>query len=195
VEYYRTQANALPPRLLREVVGQVLTSPYLGVNNLNRDFVATKGFSIVFRRSSLAQVERKFPYLRAYLAQALDTTCNAFYLNPLVLTQGSRVDPHIDRSLRSYCKIIQPPQSVSVLYAQVPGDLVGGELVLSHRKRLAGRIQPVENLLVHFQGDLTHGVSAVLSPGQRISIVCEQYQLLPEELEEIPALTLESRNL
>jgi len=195
VEYYRTQAHALTPRLLREVVGQVLTSPYLGVNNLNRDFVATKGFSIVFRRSSLAQVERKFPYLRAYLAQALDTTCNAFYLNPLVLTQGSRVDPHIDRSLRSYCKIIQPPQSVSVLYAQVPTDLVGGELVLSHRKRLVGRIQPVENLLVHFQGDLTHGVSAVLSPGQRISIVCEQYQLLPEELEEIPALTLESRNL
>lgn len=195
MEYYRTQAQAFCPRVLREVVGQVLASPYLGINNLNRDFVATKGFSIVFRRTSLPHVERKFPYLRAYLAQALDATCNAFYLNPLVLTKGSRVDPHVDRSLRSYCKTIQPPQSVSVLYAQVPGDLVGGELVLSHRKRLVGRIQPVQNLLVHFQGDLTHGVSAVLSPSQRVSIVCEQYQLLTNELEEIPDLTLESRNL
>ncbi|WP_218082390.1 2OG-Fe(II) oxygenase family protein [Anthocerotibacter panamensis] len=195
MEYYRLKAQAFPTPYLGALAGQVLASPYLAVNNLNRDFVGTRGFSIVFRRSGLEGVGRRFPYLKPYLTQALDPACNAFYLNALLLTAGSRVDPHIDRSLRSYCKTIYPPFQVSVLYVRVPEAMAGGELILSLRKRRVGVIRPAVNLLLTFQGDLTHAVNAMTSPGKRLSLVCEQYALEEEELHQIPELTLESRNL
>lgn len=172
-----------------------MASPYLALNNLNRDFVATKGFSVVFRRSHLATVAEQFPVFKRYLDTALQPDCNAFYLNPLLLKAGSRVDPHIDRSLRSYCKTIQPPDWVSVLYVSVPDDLEGGELVLRSRQRTVGQIKPQANTLVLFQGDLTHSVTAVVKGGERLSLVCEQYSLDEKELEEIPAFKLESRAL
>jgi len=167
---------------------------YLAVNNLNRDFVGTKGFSVVFQRSSLEKIAQSFPFFKPYLDQALQTGCNAFYLNPLVLGAGSRVDPHIDRSLRSYCKTINPPEVVSVLYVQVPTNMEGGELVLRNRKQQVGQIKPEVNKLVYFQGDLTHSVNAVKTPGTRLSLVCEQYNLSESELVDIPDFAIESRN-
>lgn len=172
-----------------------MACPYFSVNNLNRDFVGTKGFSIVFRRSHLAEVERQFPYLKLYLQQALQPDCNAFYLNPLLLQQGSRVDPHIDRSLRSYCETIEPPAVVSVLYVQVPPDLKGGELILRSHKRQVGQIRPQPNTLLLFQGDLMHSVNPVTSAGMRLSLVCEQYNLESDQLQDIPEFILESRAL
>jgi predicted 2-oxoglutarate/Fe(II)-dependent dioxygenase YbiX len=124
---------------------------------------------------------------------ALRPNCNAFYLNPLLLKEGSRVDPHIDRSLRSYCKTIEPPMYVSVLYVRVPENMEGGELVLKAYKRQLGQIKPQMNTLVYFQGDLTHSVNAVKTPGNRLSLVCEQYSLSDDELLEIPEFTIESR--
>ncbi len=168
---------------------------YLAVNNLNRDFVGTKGFSVVFRRSHLEKVSQRFPFFKPYLEQALQPDCNAFYLNPLVLGAGSRVDPHIDRSLRSYCKTINPPQVVSVLYIQVPADMQGGELVLRNRKQQVGQIKPEVNKLIYFQGDLTHSVNAVKTPSTRLSLVCEQYSLEESELLDIPDFTIESRKV
>jgi len=170
-----------------------LACPYFAINNLNRDFVGTKGFSVVFQRSGLAKVEQGFPYFKPYLNIALQPQCNAFYLNPLMLKTGSRVDPHIDRSLRSYCKTIEPPSLVSVLYVQVPPALQGGELILRHGKRQVGQIKPQFNTLLYFQGDLTHLVNPVTSPGTRLSLVCEQYSLSETELQDIPEFTLESR--
>ncbi len=147
----------------------------------------------MFQRSGLGEVEQRFPFFKTYLSVALQSTCNAFYLNPLLLTTGSRVDPHIDRSLRSYCKTIEPPALVSVLYVQVPPVLEGGELVLRHNKRQVGQIRPQLNTLLYFQGDLTHSVNEVTTPGTRLSLVCEQYSLSETELQEIPEFTLESR--
>ncbi|MBD1934441.1 MULTISPECIES: 2OG-Fe(II) oxygenase [Cyanophyceae] len=193
MSYYCLQKNIFAPEYLSKLQGQILASPYFAVNNLNRDFVETKGFSIVFQRSGVAEVERLFPFFKPYLSVALHSTCNAFYLNPLMLKEGSRVDPHIDRSLRSYCKTIEPPDRVSVLYIQVPPDLVGGELVLRSSKRNVGQIRPQVNTLVDFQGDLTHSVNQVTSPGFRLSLVCEQYSLSEKELEDIPEFTIESR--
>ncbi|MGL5033898.1 MAG: 2OG-Fe(II) oxygenase, partial [Microcystaceae cyanobacterium] len=118
---------------------------------------------------------------------------NAFYLNPLLLKIGSQVDPHIDRSLRSYCKTIEPPLQVSVLYVEVPEDLIGGELILRSRKRQVGKIKPQINNLVYFQGDLTHSVNPVTRGGMRLSLVCEQYHLEEAQLGEIPEFKLESR--
>lgn len=167
--------------------------PYFAVNNLNRDFVDTKGFSVVFRRSHLTAVEQHFPYFKLYLDRALQPECNAFYLNPLLLKTGSRVDPHIDRSLRSYCKTIEPPAVVSVLYVEVPADLAGGELVLRSHKRQVGQIRPKGNTLVFFQGDLTHSVNPVTSSSIRLSLVCEQYSIDEAQLRDIPEFKLESR--
>ncbi len=178
---------------LNNLWGEIQACSYFAINNLNRDFVATKGFSLVFRRSHISTVEQKFPYFKPYLDLALQPSCNAFYLNPLQLQQGSRVDPHIDRSLRSYCKTIEPPMCVSVLYVRLPEDMVGGELVLKSHKRQLGQIKPQVNTLVYFQGDLTHSVNAVQTPGSRLSLVCEQYSLSQFELAEIPDFTIESR--
>lgn len=191
--YYQQQPNAFAAADLSALRGAILACPYFAVNNLNRDFVGTKGFSVVFRRSHLSEVERQFPFFKRYLEKALQPACNAFYLNPLLLKQGSRVDPHIDRSLRSYCKTIEPPMMVSVLYVQVPPHLQGGELVLRNQKRQVGCIKPQAGTLLHFQGDLTHSVNAVIGADTRLSLVCEQYSLDESELWDIPEFTIESR--
>ena len=194
MSYYRTSHNVFDPKYLSKLQKQILACSYFSVNNLNRDFVGTKGFSLVFQRSGISEVERHFPFFKPYLSVALQPTCNAFYLNPLLLQTGSRVDKHIDRSLRSYCKTIQPPDTVSVLYVQVPDILEGGDLVLHCHKRQVGCIRPQFNTLLFFQGDLTHSVKEVKSPvSTRLSLVCEQYNLLETELEEIPEFAIESR--
>jgi hypothetical protein len=193
VNHYQKQPNAFPSDYLNNLWGEIHACPYFAVNNLNRDFVGTKGFSVVFRRSHIFTVEQKFPYFKPYLDLALQPNCNAFYLNPLLLKEGSRVDPHIDRSLRSYCKTVEPPTFVSVLYVRVPENMEGGELVLKSHKRQLGQIKPQMNTLLYFQGDLTHSVNAVKTPGSRLSLVCEQYTLGDTELVEIPEFTIESR--
>ncbi len=146
-------------------------------------------------------MEQEFPYFKLYLDRALQPDCNAFYLNPLLLKTGSRVDPHIDRSLRSYCKTIAPPAVVSVLYVEVPTDLEGGELILQRSgpgykvatKGQVGKIRPQPNTLLIFQGDLTHSINPMTGTGHRLSLVCEQYSLEERELEEIPEFVVESR--
>lgn len=193
LSYYQQYPQAFSQIYLSELQGQILACPYFGVNNLNRDFIGTKGFSIVFRRSHLAAVKQRFPYLKLYLDRVVQQECNTFYLNPLLLGLGSQVNPHVDRSLRSYCKTIAPPVVVSVLYVGVPPDLEGGELVLRSHKRQVGQIRPQPNTLIFFQGDLLHSVNPVTSPGMRLSLVCEQYSLDDDQLREIPELQLESR--
>ena len=193
LKYYSKHSNAFSVTYLNDLRGAILASPYFAINNLNRDFIGTKGFSLVFQRSQLAQVQQKFPFFKPYLDQALQPACNAFYLNPLLLKEGSRVDPHIDRSLRSYCKTVEPPATVSVLYVQVPLNLEGGELVLRCNKKQVRQIKPEANTLLYFQGDLTHSVNAVKSLGTRLSLVCEQYSLSEIELADIPGFTVESR--
>ncbi|NJO39985.1 MAG: 2OG-Fe(II) oxygenase [Cyanobacteria bacterium CRU_2_1] len=193
MNYYWQQFNAFSIAYLNDLQGEILACPYFAVNNLNRDFVGTKGFSVVFQRSHLAEVERQFPFFKLYLERALQASCNAFYLNPLLLKEGSRVDPHIDRSLRSYCKAIEPPAIVSVLYVRVPSELQGGELVLRNHKQQVGQIKPQVNVLLYFQGDLTHAINPVKTSGIRLSLVCEQYSLDDAELRDIPEFTIESR--
>ncbi|HHP7245701.1 MAG TPA: 2OG-Fe(II) oxygenase [Elainellaceae cyanobacterium] len=193
MSYVRQNPDAFPDSYLKDLQGEIQACPYFATNNLNRDFIATKGFSVVFQRSGLSTVERQFPFFKSYLDHALQPSCNAFYLNPLWLNQASRVDPHIDRSLRSYCKTIAPPLVVSVLYIQVPTNLSGGVLVLSNGKKHVKQIKPCVNTLLFFQGDLTHSVTTVQTPGTRLSLVCEQYALSTPELWDIPEFKIESR--
>ena len=190
---FTVERDAFDAAYLRSLARQVRASAWFTVNTLNRDFVGTRGFSVVFRQTSLGRVGREFPGFQRYVDRALGADCNAFYLNPLLLVAGSRVDPHIDRSLRSYCAEIDPPVRVTVLYVEVPPALRGGDLVLARGRRHLGRVTPSERALVTFDGDLTHSVEPVESDGSRMSLVCEQYRLTDDELEKIPEFTVESR--
>ena len=136
---------------LFELQKQIRSSRYFAVNNLNRDFVGTRGFSVVFRRSAQGRVIEQFPWLERYMKLALRDDCNAFYLNPLQLTEGSHVAPHIDRSLHAYVADVLPPLEVSVLYIEVPKGLRGGGLVLRRGKKFLGRVFHVRNLLLRPQ--------------------------------------------
>jgi hypothetical protein len=190
---HREHPEAFPPAYLRALRRGILSSPCFTTNTLNRDFVGTKGFSVVFRADGRTRVDREFPYFAPYLARALRADCNAFYLNPLLLGRGSRVDPHVDRSLRAYLKEVPTPLTVSVLYVDCPPEMTGGALVLARGKRHLARIRPSANTLVFFEGDLVHSIEPVESAGERLSLVCEQYSLAPDELERIPSFALETR--
>ncbi|MEY2716646.1 MAG: hypothetical protein RIT24_2989 [Planctomycetota bacterium] len=148
---------------------------------------------MVFKREGLARATAEFPGFDPFLRKVLREDCNAFYLNPLQLEKGSRVDPHIDRSLRGYCKDVEMPLQVTVLYVEVPEPMVGGTLVLARGKKTLARVQPRRGLLVEFDGDLTHSVERVETPGRRLSLVCEQYSLLEEQLDMVPEYAVESR--
>ncbi len=193
MKYYQVQSNTFSSSYLKDLGGEIQASPYFTTNNLNRDFIQTKGFSVVFQRQGIKTVQEKFPFFKPYLDLVLQSNCNAFYLNPLLLQEGSRVDPHIDRSLRSYCKTIEPPSLVTVLYVRVPENMEGGELVLKSNNRQIGKIKPQTNLLVYFQGNLTHSINSVKTPGNRLSLVCEQYDLTDREIEDVPMHSVESR--
>ena len=195
MKYYQVQSNTFSSSYLKDLGGEIQASPYFTTNNLNRDFIQTKGFSVVFQRQGIKTVQEKFPFFKPYLDLALQSSCNAFYLNPLLLQEGSRVDPHIDRSLRSYCKTIEPPSLVAVLYVRVPENMEGGELILKSNNRQIGKIKPQTNLLVYFQGNLTHSINSVKTPGNRLSLVCEQYDLTDREIEDVPIHSVESRSI
>lgn len=190
---HTAQSAAFPESYLATLRSQIRKHPLFTVNNLNRDFVGTRGFSVVFTRAGQERVVATFPWLAPYLERVVDPGCNAFYLNPLQLEGGSRVDPHVDRSLRAYCNDITTPFCVSVLYVDVPTAMRGGRLVLQRGKKLLTRVQPEANLLVTFDGDLLHSVERLESQGLRLSLVCEQYALDERELAAVPTYNVESR--
>ncbi|MBM3977546.1 MAG: 2OG-Fe(II) oxygenase [Planctomycetes bacterium] len=188
--------EAFDAAALKRLRAAIVGSTHLKRDPLNRDFVGARGFAVVFRASERARVAREFPAFAAYLERALDPGCNAFYLNPLLIAGGGRVDPHVDRSLRAYWKEVPVPLRVSVLYVEVPPGMAGGELVLRRGKRELARHRPAAGELVVFDGDLDHAITRVElaagSKAERISLVCEQYALEPDELERVPAFALES---
>ena len=190
---FTATAAALAAPALERLRQQIRCSRYFAVNNLNRDFVGTRGFSVVFTAQARARVAAEFPAFAPFLDCALREDCNAYYLNALQLQAGSRVDPHVDRSLRAYCVDIATPVMVSVLYVDVPAGMRGGRLVLARGRRVLARVQPAANLLVAFGGDLTHSVERLDSDGLRLSLVCEQYALDDRELVAVPEYAIETR--
>lgn len=199
----RVVRNAFSQAQMDALRPAILGSPYLAENNLNYRFSGTRGFSVVFRIEGVDRVRDTFPAFAPYLDHVLDARCNAFFLNPLVLGEapdegatGARVAPHVDRSLRSYTLPMEPPNPrfVTVLYVEVPEGMQGGVLRLYHRLLPVGRVIPREGDLVWFQGGLRHEVTAVrVGAGQqRVSLVCEHYQLPAALLERIPVFTVRS---
>ncbi|MFZ5479048.1 MAG: 2OG-Fe(II) oxygenase [Myxococcota bacterium] len=167
-------------------MGALLTDPHLGKSPLGAEFVNTRGFSIVFRRSALEEVKAHFPYLAEFLTGSMFPASNAFYVNPLVLEGTSRVDTHVDCRLVASQNVRIIPNLVSVLYVEVDPSMLGGDLVLQVEPGRTFAIRPSTNDLLHFLGTLVHSVTPVESPSRRISVVCEQYNLPEEVLEGFP---------
>ena len=189
---YVERPSAVPEAALESLRADILASPHLGASRLSDRFARTLGFSVVFTRAGLPRMLDTFPSFAPFLHTALTETANAFYLNPLVLTAGARVGPHIDTSLSSRCGVRVTPERVSVLYVQVPRDLRGGQLVLRTRRHRVGQVEPDAGMLVDFDGQLVHSVRSVRSASARISVVCEQYALDDALLERIPTFTIDS---
>ena len=184
--FYAKKSQVFPVEYLRYLKAAILNSPYLGSSQLSDNFTGTRGFSLIFKRSGIAKVIEEFPYLQPYIEIALKQSCNAFYLNPLVLELGNEVQPHVDCSISSYDMVMTIPNLVSVLYVQVPEDIKGGELVLQNKERVLKVIPPEFNTLLYFLGNLTHSVKPFYSSQYRISLICEQYNLKPNKLKSIP---------
>ena len=185
---YRWEREFLSCSELRELEEKVLASEYLGKSPLGKEFVNTKGFSIVFRREALPKVYDEFRYFAPFLSKAVFPKSNAFYLNPLVLEECSRVDAHVDCRLLAAQNVRVFPTIVSILYVRVQDNMCGGELVLNYGQDDAISLNPRTNDLVHFQGNLVHAVSEIVDRGKRISLVCEQYNLHDEVLSGFPLL-------
>jgi hypothetical protein len=191
-ECYTQRHNVFPLEYLNDLRSQLLSCPYLAANQLSRSFLRTKGFSVIFKRSGISEVERHFPFFEPYLKAALMQACNTFYLNPLVLEGGTLVEPHVDCSISSYTRMFTTPILVSVLYIQVPHALQGGELLLQASEHQVVQIQPQTNTLLYFRGNLKHSVNEVKSSQPRISLICEQYNLSETRLQQIPEFEIKS---
>jgi 2OG-Fe(II) oxygenase superfamily len=187
---YAKRPHAFPLEYLEVLQKGILASSYLAESQLSNEFVQTQGFSIVFKRDGMDQVYRQFPFFQPYIETALKPACNAFYLNPLILSGDSCVKPHVDCSLSSYGKVWTVPCLVSVLYVSVPSDLQGGQLILKDKQ--TWEIEPEQNLLLHFLGTVIHSVNPVQTVNKRISLVCEQYNLPQERLDQIPSFDIQS---
>lgn len=191
--YYIKLHNAFTSDYLEQLKSQILTCSYIADNQLSESFTGTRGFSVVFKASSVTEVNFQLPFFKTYLETTLKKACNAFYLNPLILEKGACVKPHIDSSLSFYAKEILIPKIVSVLYVQVPNDLQGGELSLQENDCPIFQIQPQVNTLLHFRGNLNHSVNEVQSSQTRISLICEQYNLNETQLQYIPGFEIETK--
>jgi Rps23 Pro-64 3,4-dihydroxylase Tpa1-like proline 4-hydroxylase len=189
---YAKKHDLFPIDYLQELRSQILSSTYLASNHLSENFANTKGFSLVFKRSGIDRVKQRFPYLITYLDRVLKPSCNAFYLNPLIIEAGTQIDAHIDCSISSYGMEYAFPNLVSIFYLQVSPDLEGGDLILHTNENRKKIIKPQTNTLIHFLGNLTHSVNRVKSSQPRISLICEQYNLSETRLDRIPELEIES---
>ncbi|NEO92957.1 MAG: 2OG-Fe(II) oxygenase [Moorea sp. SIO3G5] len=194
-QYSSLREKAFNPDYLQDLQKAILYSPYLGANQLSESFRNTKGFSVVFKAAGIEQVKQHFPFLQPYLQATLKPTCNAFYLNHLILQGGGDVKRHVDCSISSYVESHTIPLVVSVLYVKIPEDLEGGELLLQKGSFTIQTIKPQENSLLYFQGNLTHSVNQVKTSQVRMSLVCEQYALDSAKLKKIPEFKIEFNSL
>ena len=187
---YRLTPNLLTQGELESLQEEILSSPYLAPEALNVGQRGTYGYALTFRRSSILGVCRQMPALRPYLEKTLDGRCNAFFVNPLVISQGQDVPPHADRSLGELTPVPYPVKT-SVHYLKVPPDLIGGELRFYLLRVPIAKVRPQQNALVEFPGSVLHSVCKVESCSEpRVSLVCEQYRLKPKVLEKIPEFLL-----
>ncbi len=189
-EPYREIAGLFSAEEMAAMSATIASSPHLSGNQLGPRFARSRGFSVVFRRDSLDRSRAEYPTFAAYLDRVLRPRANGFYLNPLVLESGASVGAHVDTSLSSHVGTRVHPLVVSVLYLSVPRDMRGGRLLLRQGRHKVGEVVPEAGTLLEFRGDLTHSVTRLRTGEPRLSLICEQYCLPPEQLARVPELAV-----
>ncbi|MBC7472883.1 MAG: 2OG-Fe(II) oxygenase [Candidatus Sericytochromatia bacterium] len=194
--YYQEKNDVFSKNYIQNLRDQILESDYLAKNHLNYRFSTTLGFSVIFKTETINKVKDKFPYFCEYIDQTISNKYNAYYLNPLLIPLDAKVEPHIDKSLRSYCLDVPTPERVSVLYIDIP-KMSGGKLILYNDEKFIEEITPVINKLLFFRGDLRHEVTPIEeifsdNIKYRVSLVCEQYYLDSNQLKQIPDFLIRS---
>lgn len=184
--FYGIRKNVLDEEALSGLIDGICHSDFLGKSPLGDEFVNTLGFSIVFRRDAVDEVKSRFPYLRPFLSEVLFDDSNAFYINPLLLSNSSKVGAHIDCRLLPEQNTRIIPNLVSVFYAEVSQEMEGGRLILNLGAENETTILPETNSVVHFLGQIIHEVTEVVSDNRRICVVCEQYNLDDQLLSSFP---------
>ncbi|MEL6340676.1 MAG: hypothetical protein AAFQ65_12265 [Myxococcota bacterium] len=181
------------------VVESLCASRWLGDSTLNGPFEASRGFAFTFRRSGIKALLGEEPALQGFVERALAPAVrshllgrsarwlkrapNLFYLNVLVVPPGTSVEPHVDATLREPTGIRDlVPEMVSVAHLVTPA---GGQLELARGSRPLASLETRRGRVLHFRGDLVHGVRAVDHGTRvsRLSLVCEHYRV-PESVSE-----------
>jgi hypothetical protein len=194
------ESDALESHVVRDIADGIITSGLVGKNPLSPGaFAGTQGFAVKFRRDALDRLIKLMPWTQPYFAKIFDESVarrfcagrlensqpNAFYLNALVIPPGSGTSLHVDASLDGRTT----PSLVSVLYLETVPQ--GGLLYLCDANWPVGVVNPRPGMIVHFRGDLTHGVTNTPSSNVvRLSLVCEQYCLNEKKIGLCPKLEL-----
>ena len=192
-------SEGLESQMVRDISNGLIASGLVGENPLTEGFAGTRGFGVKFRRGALDTLIKLMPWTRPYFDKVLDENVarhfcagrlqkshpNAFYLNALVIPPGRGTSLHTDKTLDGRTL----PTMVSVLYLETTSP--GGSLYLTEKTWPVGLVNPRPGMIVHFRGNLAHGVlSTPLSGVVRSSLVCEQYFLTEEEIKSCPQLEL-----
>ena len=195
------------PPVLQALQANLLNHPLVGPSPLKGTFDKTRGFALVFTTAGIEEVHKRFSCLAPFLEEitkphiiqrswaglrSTQIPCNAFYLNLLMVPAGTWVRRHVDATLRRAGELEEIlPSRVSVLWLRTPRELHGGELQLFAGEKRLATITAHEGNLLHFRGDLGHGIAPVVldaTPSReseklmRVSVVCEQYALSEAQL-------------
>jgi hypothetical protein len=194
------ESEGLGSQTVRDMSNGLITSGLVGENQWVGGFAGTRGFGVKFRREALDMLMKLMPWTRPYFDKILDENVarhfctggpekcqpNAFYFNALIVPPGKGTSLHKDRSLDGQTT----PILTSVLYLETTTSQ-GGLLYLCEKTWPVGLVNPRPGMIVHFRGDLTHGVTNTsLSDVVRSSLVCEQYSLTDEKIGLCPQLEL-----
>lgn len=209
---YEEFPDFLPPDTFSRIASCLSNHSAISSNPLEDAFSGTTGFATIFSGKSGVRrflAEKRFNCdgdtdsdtfnpLAAFFKKALDPLATGFVMNVLVadnhnnqhspkLVVGVHVDNTLDHSIPNSEYL---PNTVSVLYLNVPADMKGGHLDIFgidadngvYHGDMAASVFPQENKMARFRGDAYHQVRGYTTEQiteKRISLVLEQYRVLP----------------
>jgi hypothetical protein len=160
----------------------------------NDSFDGLYGFRLVFRDDGIDEVLQRYSFLKPFLDESIDSSkSNVYYLNSLTVTDGKSVKQHVDNTISGkYLPRAKTASEVSVLYLQVPNDMVGGKLSVYHLDGTTECVEPKVGKLFKFDGRFLHSVDTTITDFERISLVLESYSLEEWEYELIPKFYIDN---
>ena len=177
--------STFPDGLCKDMSAQI--KKHLAESQLSSAFEGTQGMSFAFTEEGLEFLVNEFGFFKHFLDKALDLSkFNAFYLNALLVENGGRVDLHVDCSLNGWLEKFQHADNVTILYLEVPGEGLGGELNLYDDEGEVLTFEPFEGGLISFDGNIAHSVNSFNSSQVRLSLVLESYSLPVNLFKKVP---------